>query len=80
MTISQERKELNLELRTWDDMAWINIERPTGQETEYLGKNSPFHPLDLDDCLSRIQRPKVDEYPDICFLFSTSRYLIERHG
>ncbi|MFC1933109.1 magnesium/cobalt transporter CorA [Chloroflexota bacterium] len=71
MTISQERKEeqsLNLESLTWGDLTWVNIEQPTEKETEYLAINYPFHPLDLDDCLSRIQRPKVDEYEDYLFL------------
>ena len=26
-----------------------------------------WHPLDLEDVLSRRQRPKVDEYPDYLF-------------
>ncbi len=71
MTISQESKKeksLNLESVTWGDLTWVNIERPTERETEYLGENYPFHPLDLDDCLSRIQRPKIDEYEDYLFL------------
>ena len=45
-----------------------NIEHPTEAETEYLGENYPFHHLDLDDCLSRIPRPKIDEYKDYLFL------------
>jgi len=70
MPISGVRKEeqLNLESLTWGDLTWVNIERPTEQETEYLAQNYSFHPLDLDDCLSRIQRPKIDEYPDYLFL------------
>ena len=71
MTTSQERKKeqaLNLESVTWGNLTWVNIERPTGRETGYLAKNYPFHPLDLDDCLSRIQRPKIDEYEDYLFL------------
>ena len=70
MAISQVRKEeqLNLQSLTWGDLTWVNIERPTEKETEYLAKNYPFHPLDLDDCLSRIQRPKIDEYKDYLFL------------
>jgi magnesium transporter len=46
----------------------VNIEKPTEREIEYLAQNYPFHPLDLDDCLSRIQRPKIDEYKDYLFL------------
>ena len=71
MTISEvnkKEKQLNMESITWGDLTWINIERPTEQEIEYLAQNYPFHPLDLDDCLSRIQRPKIDEYKDYLFL------------
>ena len=70
MTIPQVKREeqLNLESLTWGDLTWVNIEQPGEQETEYLAQNYPFHPLDLDDCLSRIQRPKIDEYKDYLFL------------
>ena len=63
-----KEKQLNLESLTWGNLNWVNIESPTEQETEYLAQNYPFHPLDLDDCLSRIQRPKMDEYKDYLFL------------
>ena len=70
MTTSQVGKEeqLNLESLTWGDLTWVNIEGPTERETEYLAQNYHFHPLDLDDCLSRIQRPKIDEYKEYLFL------------
>ena len=71
MTTSKVREKeqpLNLESLTSGDLTWVNIERPTERETEYLAQNYPFHPLDLDDCLSRIQRPKIDEYKDYLFL------------
>jgi len=64
----KEEQELNLESLTQNNLTWVNIERPTERETEYLAQNYPFHPLDLDDCLSRIQRPKIDEYKDYLFL------------
>ena len=65
---SPKEKQLNVESVTWNDLTWIDIERPTERETEYLAQNYPFHPLDLDDCLSRIQRPKIDEYKEYLFL------------
>ena len=71
MTVPQLKKEeqqLNLESLTWGDLTRVNIEGATERETEYLAQNYPFHPLDLDDCLSRIQRPKIDEYKDYLFL------------
>jgi magnesium transporter len=63
-----KKEELNLESLTWGDLTWVNIEQATEKETKYLSENYPFHPLDLDDCLSRIQRPKIDEYKDYLFL------------
>jgi len=66
--VRKEGRQLNIESVAWGELTWINIEAPTKQETEYLAKNYPFHPLDLDDCLSRIQRPKIDEYKDYLFL------------
>jgi magnesium transporter len=61
-------EKLHLESVSWGELTWVNIEAPTEQETEYLAQNYPFHPLDLDDCLSRIQRPKIDVYDDYLFL------------
>jgi len=66
--VKKKEPKLNLESLTWGDLTWVNIEKPTEQETEYLAQNYSFHPLDLDDCLSRIQRPKIDEYKDYLFL------------
>lgn len=67
MAISQTEQQPSVELLTWGDLTWVNIEHPTEKETEFLAQNYPFHPLDLDDCLSRRQRPKIDEYKDYLF-------------
>ncbi len=58
---------LHVESVTWGDLTWTNIVPPTQREIDYLAKNYPFHPLDLDDCLSRKQIPKVDAYPEYLF-------------
>jgi magnesium transporter len=63
-----QEKEFNLEEISWKDLTWINIVNPTSRETDLLADNYSFHPLDLDDCLSRIQRPKIDEYKNYLFL------------
>jgi magnesium transporter len=59
---------LHLESITHNGITWTNIEPPTERETQYLAQHYPFHPLDLDDCLSRIQRPKIDEYKEYLFV------------
>jgi magnesium transporter len=80
MTLAQGKKaeqieQLNIESINFGDLTWINITKPTQREMDYLSKNFPFHPLDLDDCLSRIQRPKLDEYKDyLFFIFHFSVY------
>jgi magnesium transporter len=63
----KREEKLNMESLTWGDLTWVDIAPPTERETGYLAQNYPFHPLDLDDTLSRIQRPKIDEYKEYLF-------------
>jgi magnesium transporter len=62
------RTEPDIKSIVWDKLTWVNIERPTELETRYLAEHYPFHPLDLDDCLSKIQLPKIDEYEGYLFM------------
>jgi magnesium transporter len=43
---------------------WVDVRRPTGEQVEEIGTEFNLHPLVIDDIRSRIQRPKVDVYPD----------------
>lgn len=61
-------EQLNIEELEWSGVTWVNVENATDADTEYLGKRFGFHHLDLDDCLSRIQRPKIDVYPKYIFI------------
>ncbi len=49
-------------------LLWINIQRPTSAELNTLGQRYPFQKLNLDDCLSKIQIPKIDRYRDHVFV------------
>jgi magnesium transporter len=49
-------------------LRWVNIERPTPLECAWLEEQFDFHALDLEDVLSRNQRPKIDEYPTYLFI------------
>ncbi len=50
-------------------LTWINVTRPTPEDIVRLSKAHPeFHPLDLEDCLSSIERPKVDDYDKYMFV------------
>lgn len=66
--IVSREPQLNVESVSWGELTWLNIERPTPADTDYLAQHYPFHTLDLDDTLSRIQRPKIDEYEDYMFV------------
>ena len=83
MTIREpavKEQQLNIESITWNDLTWINIERPTEREKTYLAQHFPFHPLNLDDILSRIQRPKIDEYKDHLFIVLHFPFLKQEDG
>ena len=59
---------MSLEKIEYNKMTWINIERPTVDDIDYLAEHYAFHPLALEDCLSRIERPKIDEFDDHLFI------------
>lgn len=60
---------LRIESITFGRLTWLNIENPTEGETEFLAEHYPFHQLELDDVLSRIQRPKIDVDEEDKYLF-----------
>ena len=62
------QKEEHIQSVTQGKLTWFYIENPTSKEVEFLDQSFHFHPLDLDDVLSRIQRPKIDEYEDYLFI------------
>jgi magnesium transporter len=51
-----------------EGLRWVNIERPGPVERDWLEEHFDFHVLDLEDVLSRNQRPKIDEYADYLFI------------
>jgi len=51
-----------------DYLLWLDIENPSQTNMQFLLDHFHFHPLDIEDCLSVIERPKLDEYDDYFFL------------
>lgn len=49
-------------------LRWVNIEHPGALERAWLEEHFDFHALDLEDVLSRNQRPKIDVYDDYLFI------------
>jgi magnesium transporter len=57
---------------TAHSLTWVHLDAPTGDEAAQLAERFGWHPLDLEDVLSKRQRPKVDEYPE--YLFSVLHF------
>jgi magnesium transporter len=49
-------------------LTWIHLDSPTAEEATALADRFGWHPLDVEDVLSKRQRPKVDEYDDYRFV------------
>jgi magnesium transporter len=52
---------------TFGDLTWVDIVDPSEESQKYLAEHYSFHPLDLDDALSRRQLSKVEEYTAYLF-------------
>lgn len=53
----------------YQDVTWIDIIQPDKQDIKRLHEEFPqFHPLALEDCLSLLERPKLDEFDDHLFM------------
>jgi magnesium transporter len=49
-------------------LTWVHLTSPTHDEAGELAERFGWHALDLEDVLSRRQRPKIDEYPEYLFV------------
>ena len=63
-----ERQKPNVETVAGEGLRWVKIERPGALEWGWLEEHFEFESLDLEDVLSRNERPKIDEYPDYLFI------------
>ena len=58
-----------------DGLTWIHLNPPVDPETvNGLRARFGWHPLDVEDVLSKRQRPKVDDYVDDGYLFGVLHF------
>lgn len=57
-----------IETINFENVKWLHILNPSEDDFHFLLKEYEFHPLDIEDCRSVNQRPKIDEYDDYYFL------------
>lgn len=55
---------------------WIHISNPTPSDMRYLADTYRFHPLDLEDISSAVERPRIDIYPNYYFMVIHFPYLL----
>ena len=67
-TATREEKRLNLQVISEGGISWLYMEKPTPLEGDYLRQSYSFNALNIDDIMSRVQRPKIDEYLDHLFI------------
>jgi magnesium transporter len=55
-------------------LTWVQVERPDAETATELAERFGWHPLDVEDILSKRQRPKIDEYPEERYLFAVLHF------
>lgn len=61
-------RALNIRSIVHGGITWLDIVHPGQAEIDWLRAHYNFHPLHLDDTLSKIQRPKIDDADDYLFI------------
>jgi magnesium transporter len=55
-------------------LTWVHLERPDVESVGGLAERFGWHPLDVEDVLSKRQRPKIDEYTEERYLFAVLHF------
>ena len=55
-------------------LTWIHLDAPDSFHAGVLANRFGWHPLDIEDVLSRRQRPKIDEYAEDGYLFGVLHF------
>jgi magnesium transporter len=50
-------------------LTWLDFSYPGAEQVAYLREHYRFHPLHLEDILSRVQRPKLDDDDEAGYAF-----------
>lgn len=57
-----------IESLTFNGMTWYHSESVEENDLRHIQERHHFHSLDIEDCLSENERPKIEEYPDYLFM------------
>ncbi len=57
-------------IKTGDRVVWVDLSGPTKEESGILVSAFGFHPLAIEDCETRRNHPKMDDYRDYLFVLA----------
>jgi magnesium transporter len=55
-------------------LTWVNVVAPDTETAQTLAVRFGWHPLDVEDIVSKRQRPKVDDYEDDGYIFTVLHF------
>lgn len=55
-------------------ITWVDARNPSRKEISELAQKYPFHPLHLEDCVSKGQFPKIEQNDEDKYLFLLTRF------
>ncbi|MGI8973569.1 MAG: magnesium transporter CorA family protein [Gaiella sp.] len=55
-------------------LTWVNVVAPALETAQELAERFGWHPLDVEDIVSKRQRPKIDDYEDEGYLFAVLHF------
>ena len=59
---------------TASGLTWVNVVAPGVETATELAERFGWHPLDVEDIVSKRQRPKIDDYEDDGYLFAVLHF------
>jgi magnesium transporter len=66
--VAAARPEPRVHELSANGLTWVHLERIDADTVNALSERFGWHELDLEDVLSKRQRPKIDEYPEYLFI------------
>lgn len=67
-------KKENIRSISHKKVVWTNVVNPNRKTIAELAKDYPFHPLHLEDCISKVQFPKIEQSSEDKYLFLLFRF------
>lgn len=72
--VLKEEKVEKMQTIQHKKITWMDIKNPSRREISELAQQYPFHPLHLEDCISKGQFPKIEQSDEDQYLFILLRF------